>query len=91
MNLIFRARDIDVPRDAHEQWLSAAPIDAGSLGPGDLIFLSREGDADSVNHVMLSLGNDKFIEAPQTGDTVLNKDFRRSSVLTSNDSGSRFQ
>lgn len=70
VNLTFRALDIDVPRDAHEQWLSSSPIDAGSLGLGDLIFLSGEEDAHSINHVMLSLGGERFIEAPNTGDVV---------------------
>jgi cell wall-associated NlpC family hydrolase len=59
-----------VPKDAHEQWLASGPIAAGSLGPGDLIFLSREGDAGFVDHVMLSLGGEQFIEASQTGDIV---------------------
>jgi len=70
VNLVFRANDIDVPRDAHEQWMASGQISAGSLSPGDLIFLSREGDASFVNHVMLSLGGEQFIEASQTGDIV---------------------
>lgn len=70
VNLVFRANDIDVPRDAHEQWVASVPIDAGGLLPGDLIFLSREGDAAIVNHVMLSLGGEQFIEASETGDVV---------------------
>lgn len=70
VNLVFRAHDIDVPRDAQEQWLFAEPIDSKELGPGDLIFLSRERDAGFVDHVMLSLGGEQFVEAPQTGDTV---------------------
>lgn len=70
VNLAFRTHEIEVPRDAHEQWLSASPIDAGDMGPGDVIFVSREGEAGSINHVMLSLGEERFIEAPNTGDIV---------------------
>jgi cell wall-associated NlpC family hydrolase len=70
VNLVFRAHDIDVPRDAHDQWTASRPTDAGRLSPGDLIFLSREGDPGIVNHVMLSLGGEQFIEASQTGDIV---------------------
>jgi cell wall-associated NlpC family hydrolase len=70
VNLVFRANDIDVPRDAHEQWLVSRAVDAGSLDAGDLIFLSREGDMGFVNHVMLSFGGEQFIEASQTGDIV---------------------
>ena len=59
-----------MPKDAHEQWMASFPIDTDILGPGDLIFLSREGDAGFVDHVMLSLGGEQFIEASRTGDIV---------------------
>jgi cell wall-associated NlpC family hydrolase len=70
VNLVFRANNLDVPRDAHEQWMTAKPIALSDLGPGDLIFVSREDDPPSINHVMLSLGAEKFIEATETGDIV---------------------
>ena len=75
-NLVFRACHMDIPRDAHDQWAKAAAIAPEELGPGDLIFLSREGQADAINHVMLSLGSDRFIEAQQTGDVVRIRSFR---------------
>jgi cell wall-associated NlpC family hydrolase len=70
VNLSFRVHGIEIPRDAHQQWLSGSPIDAGDMGPGDLVFVSREGEADSINHVMLSLGGENLVEAPNTGDVV---------------------
>jgi cell wall-associated NlpC family hydrolase len=76
VNLAYRASGIDIPRDAHEQWMIAKPIVAEELKPGDLIFLSKEGDLKSIVHVMLFLGGEDFIEAPGTGQTVHVSDFK---------------
>jgi cell wall-associated NlpC family hydrolase len=70
VSLAFRAAGIDVPRDAHDQWKRAAPIEAGALKAGDLIFLAKPGGADPVGHVMLYIGGGQLIEATETGDTV---------------------
>jgi hypothetical protein len=75
INLVFRALHLDVPRDAQDQWLTATPIPGQALMPGDLIFLSRPTDAGSVNHVMLSLGGERFIDAAETGDIVAIRTF----------------
>ncbi|MGD0232746.1 MAG: C40 family peptidase [Syntrophorhabdales bacterium] len=75
VNLVFRALHVDVPRDAHDQWVSSSPLAARDLRPGDLIFLSCDGAAGPINHVMLSVGGEAFIEAAETGDTVREKTF----------------
>jgi cell wall-associated NlpC family hydrolase len=75
VNLVFRALGKDVPRDAHDQWLACDRIDPRHLGTGDLIFLSREGEPDFIDHVMLSLGGEEFIEAPHTGEVVRIRSF----------------
>jgi cell wall-associated NlpC family hydrolase len=77
VNLVFRALHLELPRDAHDQWMTAAAITAQALRPGDLIFLSRPGEVGSVNHVMLSLGGERFIEAAETGDIVRITTFSR--------------
>ena len=68
VNLVYRAHGVDVPRDAHEQWMKAAPLKAGELKPGDLVFVSRDGS--DIVHVMLFAGTESFIEAHETGADV---------------------
>jgi len=70
VNLIYRASGVDIPRDAHEQWMMSRQVTFKELQPGDLIFLSKKDDFGTIGHVMLFLGNDAFIEAPGTGKTV---------------------
>ncbi|MDP3722894.1 MAG: NlpC/P60 family protein [Candidatus Omnitrophota bacterium] len=68
VNLAYRAAGIDIPRDAHEQFLRARPVNA--LQPGDLIFLSERANPRAVVHVMLYAGDGAVIEGPGTGLTV---------------------
>ncbi len=69
-NLCHRAVGIDVPRDAHEQFLRCRRLDKRELQPGDLVFLSAPDDPQQITHVMLYVGEDDVIEAPGTGKTV---------------------
>jgi cell wall-associated NlpC family hydrolase len=80
-NLVYRANNIDIPRDAHDQWLVSKEAPGGRLRAGDLIFISRENRADSVNHVMLSTGGERFIEAPETGSTANERTFQEKFVV----------
>jgi gamma-D-glutamyl-L-lysine dipeptidyl-peptidase len=75
-NLVYRANGIDIPRDAHDQWLVGKKAPDGPLRAGDLIFVSRKRRADSVNHVMLSTGGEHFIDVAQTGSTAKERTFR---------------
>jgi len=75
VSLVFRAFGKDVPRDACDQWLASDRLDTNELQQGDLIFLSREEEPESIDHVLLSLGGEEFIEAPATGDVVRIRSF----------------
>ena len=68
VNLAYRAAGIDIPRDAHEQFLRARPVK--TLHPADLIFLSDRGNPTHIVHVMLYAGGDEVIEGPGTGRVV---------------------
>jgi hypothetical protein len=68
INLAYRTAGLDIPRDAHEQFLRATRINA--LQPADLIFLSERNNPQRIVHVMLYAGNDQFIEGPGTGQAV---------------------
>ena len=75
-NLVYRANNIDIPRDAHDQWLVSKQAPDGPPRAGDLIFVSQENRAGSVDHVMLSTGGERFIEAVETGSTVKERTFQ---------------
>jgi gamma-D-glutamyl-L-lysine dipeptidyl-peptidase len=82
-NLAYRANNIDIPRDAHDQWLASKKPASGPLRAGDLIFISRENRPDSVDHVMLSMGGERFIEAGETGSTAKESTFQEKFGLDS--------
>ena len=68
VNLAYRAAGIDIPRDAHEQYLRARKITA--LKPADLVFLSSPEDPRKMVHVMLYVGDGWLIEGPGTGLSI---------------------
>jgi len=84
-NLIYRVHNIDIPRDAQDQWLAAHVTSDGprenspdeSPRPGDLIFVARTTSPDSIDHVMLSMGGEWFIEAAETGSNAREKTFQQ--------------
>jgi cell wall-associated NlpC family hydrolase len=61
---------VSIPRTTFTQIDApgAQPVGRNDLMPGDLIFF-RNSSGD-VHHVGMSLGGDRFIEAPHTGDVV---------------------
>lgn len=68
VNLAYRGAGLNIPRDAHEQFLRAHPVAA--LQPADLIFLSEPSNPARIVHVMLYAGEGEIIEGPGTGLTV---------------------
>lgn len=68
VNLAYRSAGVDIPRDAHEQFLRAKSISA--LQPADLVFLSERSNPKRIVHVMLYAGEGEIIEGPGTGLTV---------------------
>ena len=68
INLVYRTVGMIIPRDAHEQFLRAKPVNA--LQPADLIFLSERDNPERIVHVMLYAGEGELIEGPGTGTSV---------------------
>lgn len=68
VNLAYRTAGIEIPRDAHEQFLRAAAVKVPQ--PADLVFLSERGNPQHIVHVMLYAGDGELIEGPGTGMTV---------------------
>jgi cell wall-associated NlpC family hydrolase len=66
--LVYQLHGITIPRDSGPQALGggAKPVSRDDLQPGDLIFYSSDGpggDADSIYHVAMYVGNGDMIEA----------------------------
>jgi hypothetical protein len=61
---------IHIPRVTDQQILApnGTPVDRKHLLPGDLVFF--RDSTGYVHHVGISLGGDKFLHAPHTGDVV---------------------
>jgi cell wall-associated NlpC family hydrolase len=75
-NLVFRANNIDIPRNAHVQWMVTPKISHDATQSGDLIFVSNQDEFYKISHVVISLGGDEFIEALETGMVVKINSFR---------------
>jgi cell wall-associated NlpC family hydrolase len=70
MQWAYAKAGIVIPRTSEQQILASngKAVDRGHLRPGDLVFF-RDAGGD-VHHVGISLGGDKFINAPHTGAKV---------------------
>ena len=61
---------VKIPRVTDQQIAAGngSPVRRGELLPGDLVFF--RDPSGYVHHVGMSLGGDRFIHAPRTGDVV---------------------
>lgn len=75
-SISYRAEGVDIPRDAHEQFLKAKPVKRAELQPGDLVFLAKSGDPKLINHVMLYSGGDGLLESRQSAGKVIEETLR---------------
>lgn len=68
IHLIYRAIGLNIPRDAHDQYLASLTIRADQMKPGDLIFFGTRKQENNrtyirMQHVMMYAGDNKIIEA----------------------------
>ena len=59
---------VTLPRVAADQFKVGQPVDRASLQPGDIVFF--QDSTGYIHHEGIYLGNDKFLQAPHTGDVV---------------------
>ena len=80
---------IQIPRvtDAQFSASSGTPVDRGDLRPGDLVFFGEPGN---IYHVGISMGGDKFLHAPKTGDVVKVASLKESYFSSNYAGGRRF-
>jgi len=64
----YRQAGITLPRTAAQQYAAVTPVRKRELRPGDLVFFRVDGR--SVGHVGIYAGDERFVDAPQTGGTV---------------------
>lgn len=65
---IAAGANVKVPRTAAEQYNAAVKVSSQNASRGDLVFFKTRGN--SVSHVGIYLGDDKFVHAPRTGLNV---------------------
>ena len=70
MQWAYSKAGIQIPRTSETQILAGngITVDRQHLVPGDLVFFRDPGG--DVHHVGISMGGDKFLHAPHTGDVV---------------------
>ena len=67
----FQTAGIFLPRVSREQYSAGGHLPAREARPGDLLFLATDRtDPATIHHVMLYLGNNMIVEAPQPGTPV---------------------
>jgi cell wall-associated NlpC family hydrolase len=60
VHLLYQVAAVQLPRDAHDQFLLSKPCLGDELALGDLIFTGKKG---RITHVMLFAGEDTLLEA----------------------------
>ena len=63
VSLSYRVAGVEVPRNAHDQYLWCRRLQRSQLEKGDLIFLSKKDVPEKITHVMIYSGHGRIIEA----------------------------
>ncbi len=64
----YRQAGVTLPRTAAQQYAAVTPVPRRELRPGDLVFFRVNGR--NVGHVGIYAGEERFVDAPQSGGTV---------------------
>lgn len=66
VSLAYSVHGIQLPRDAHDQFLHCRPVTVSEMAVGDLIFLEEVTKPGRKSHVMLFAGGDAFFDTNMT-------------------------
>jgi cell wall-associated NlpC family hydrolase len=67
----WEAAGVGLPRVAAEQYSAGAHVPVDETAPGDLIFFATDpSDPSTIEHVGISLGDGRMVDAPHTGASV---------------------
>jgi peptidoglycan DL-endopeptidase RipA len=62
---------ISIPRNSRAQYAALPKVASNALRPGDLVFWANDpSDPETIRHVAIYLGDNKVVQAPQSGDVV---------------------
>ena len=67
---VYKECGVTLNRTSRDQFSNGVAVSKDELKPGDLVFFSRVGSVNSINHVGLYVGNGKMIHSPETGKVV---------------------
>lgn len=71
VHLLYRVYGKEIPRDAHDQFLTSRPLEFQQLKIGDLIFIRYHDKPKRIGHVMLYAGEDGILDANITDKQVV--------------------
>lgn len=66
---VYKLNGLDLPRSSQAQWNRGVSVSRNRLKKGDLVFF-RTSKRNSISHVGIYAGNERFIHAPGRGDHV---------------------
>ncbi|QXG75110.1 C40 family peptidase [Modestobacter sp. L9-4] len=62
---------VSIPRNSSAQYRSLPKVSRSDLQRGDLVFWATDtSNASTIHHVAIYLGNDRILEAPQSGSRI---------------------
>jgi gamma-D-glutamyl-L-lysine dipeptidyl-peptidase len=65
---VYNLCGVNIPRTSREQFRTGENVGREYLKDGDLVFFG--GSEDSINHVGIYVGNNRFVHAPRRGDEI---------------------
>jgi cell wall-associated NlpC family hydrolase len=65
---VYNLCGLSIPRTSRDQYKAGEPVVKEDLRDGDLVFFGSS--EDSINHVGIYVGGNKFVHAPKRGEEI---------------------